>query len=101
MVLSRRVAVFFGLLAGGAALVVLRVIFVGVRLNKASEISGVIGAVVGVAGRGLSAYGIVLARRPQQAGAATTGAGIQVVSGTILGDNIQIGQARDVNIRDL
>ena len=95
MALSRRVGVFAGVLLAGAALVVLGVVFVAVGLNEASEISGVIGAVVGVAGLGLSAYGIVLARRPPQ-----PGAGSQVVSGTILGDNIQIGQARDVNLRD-
>jgi hypothetical protein len=60
-----------------------------------------IGAVVGVAGLGVSAYGVVLARRPQQTGAVTAGAGSQVVSGSaILGDNIQIGQARDVNLHD-
>jgi hypothetical protein len=98
---SRRVAVFAGVLLAGAALVVLGVVFVAVGLNRASEISGVIGAVVGVAGLGLSAYGIVLARRPQQSGAVTAGAGSQVVSGsTIVGDNIQIGQARDVSLHD-
>lgn len=96
MALSRRVAVFAGVLLAGAALVVLGVVFVAVGLNKASEISGVIGAVVGVAGLSLSVYGIVLARRPTQ-----MGAGSQVVSGSvILGDNIQIGQALDVNFRD-
>ena len=57
------------MLLAGAALVVLGVVFVAVGLNEASEISGVIGAVVGVAGLGLSAYGIVLARRPPQPGA--------------------------------
>jgi hypothetical protein len=95
MALARRVAVFAGVLAAGAALVVLGVIFVTVGLNKASEISGIIGAVVGVAGLGLSAWGIVLARRAPQ-----TGSGGQAVSGTIHGDNIQIGQARDVHLRD-
>lgn len=96
MALARRVAIFGGVLLAGAALVVLGVIFVAVGLNEASEISGVIGAVVGVAGLGLSGYGIVLVRRPPQPGAEG-----QVVSGSvILGDNIQIGQARDVNLHE-
>jgi hypothetical protein len=100
MMAARRVAVLGGVLLGGVALVALGVVFVAVGLDKASEISGVIGAVAGVAGLGLSGYGIVLARR-QQPGAVTAGAGSQVVSGsTIAGDNIQIGQARDVHLRD-
>jgi hypothetical protein len=63
MMAARRVAVLGGVLLGGVALVALGVVFVAVGLDKASEISGVIGAVVGVAGLGLSGYGIVLARR--------------------------------------
>jgi hypothetical protein len=100
MAVARRVAVLAGVLLAGVAVVALGAVFVAVGLDKASEISGVIGAVVGVAGLGLSAYGIVLARRPQP-GAVTVGAGSQVVSGsTILRDNIQIGRARDVNRHD-
>ena len=99
MAVSRRVAVLAVVLLAGAALVVLGLSFVAVGLDEASEIAGVIGAFVGLVGTGLSVYGIVLARRPQSA----EGAGVagQVVSDSnIGGDNIQIGKARDVNIRD-
>jgi hypothetical protein len=98
MAMARSVAVLAGVLLAGVALVVLGVVFVAVGLYKASEISGVVGAAVGVAGLGLSAYGIVLGRRQQPRGV-TAGAGSQVVSGsTILGNNVQIGQARDVHL---
>jgi hypothetical protein len=99
MAVSRRVAVLAVVLLAGAALVALGLSFVAVGLYEASEIAGVIGAFVGLIGMGLSVYGIVLARRPQSAERA--GVAGQVVSDSnIGGDNIQIGKARDVNIRD-
>jgi hypothetical protein len=65
MAVSRRVGVLAVVFLAGAALVALGVVFVVVGLNKANEISGVIGGLTGLVGLGLSVYGIVLARRPQ------------------------------------
>jgi hypothetical protein len=99
MAVSRRVAVLAVVLLAGAALVALGLIFVAVGLEEASEIASVIGAFVGLIGLGLSAYGIALARRPQSAD--RTGVAGQAVSDSNIGGyNIQIGKARDVNIRD-
>jgi hypothetical protein len=98
MAVSRRVAVFAGVLLAALTLVALGVGILTVGLAKANEIAGVIGGFTAVAGLGLSVYGVILARRQRPSTGTTVD---QVVSNAIIsGDNIQIGQARDVHLRD-
>ncbi|WP_214103911.1 hypothetical protein [Acrocarpospora catenulata] len=113
MARSRLLWAIVGLLTG-LALAGLAAYFVKVGLDDADKTASVIGAFIGLIGLGLAGYGIVLSRqalllskaepeRTQDSGSATPEAkpapGSQVVSNSwIGGDNIQIGQARDVNI---
>jgi hypothetical protein len=97
----RRVIPWLGALAGGVVLVGLGAYFVHVGLDRADKLAGVLGAFAGLVGLGLSAYGIVLARRPAwpASGEPQQPAPEQVVSNSSIGgDNVQIGSARDVDI---
>ncbi|WP_153534465.1 hypothetical protein [Actinomadura macrotermitis] len=109
MALSRRVVAWAGAVAGGVLLVGLGVVFVLVGLDKADKISSTLGVFIGLIGLALSVYGVVLARRalaqqptpdPEQEPEPTSEPEVsgQSVSGTVEGDNIQIGRARDVSI---
>ena len=74
--------------------------FVYIGLDRASKLAGVIGAFAELVGLSLSVCSLLLARRaPSAALVSPAVEGSQVVSGgTIGGDNIQIGKARDVDI---
>ncbi|MEV4175471.1 FxSxx-COOH system tetratricopeptide repeat protein [Nonomuraea sp. NPDC049709] len=63
MAIRRNVMSWVGVLASGAVLLALSVLFVATGLDSADKLASVIGAFVGVAGLGGSLYGLALARR--------------------------------------
>jgi hypothetical protein len=88
------------MLVGGLLLAGLSIYFVKIGLDRADKVASAISALVGLVGLGLAAYGVVLARAVPTHSPPTPGERSQVVAdSTISGDNIQIGKARDVDIR--
>ncbi|ETK34803.1 hypothetical protein MPTA5024_17365 [Microbispora sp. ATCC PTA-5024] len=104
-------AAWVGGAVAGAGCVVAGVLLVRAGLDDADKWASVIGMCIAAAGLPPAVYSIVLARRslttppPTQVSAQPAAqpghtVGGHVVSGsTIEGDNIQIGRARDVDIR--
>ncbi|MFI1415010.1 hypothetical protein ACH4Y0_34525 [Streptomyces sp. NPDC020707] len=60
--MSRRTRMAIGIALGGAALLALGVLFVRVGLERADQLSSVIGVFVGIVGFALAVYGVVGAR---------------------------------------
>ncbi|WP_204061245.1 hypothetical protein [Microbispora corallina] len=101
-----RMAAWVGGAVAGAGCIVAGVLLVRAGLDDADKWASVIGMCIAAAGLPLAVYSIVLARRslttppPTQVSAQPAAQPGHVVSGsTIEGDNIQIGRARDVDIR--
>jgi drug/metabolite transporter (DMT)-like permease len=97
----RQITGWLTVLIVGAGLVGLSIYFGRIGLDKADKTASVIGALSGLAGLALAAYGVVLARRDHKTHLPATGGTEQSVSNSVIGrDNIQIGNAgRDVDIR--
>lgn len=83
------------------ALVGLGVYFARIGLERADKIVAVLGGLAGLAGLGVAVVGILLARSDTAPPAGPpVGDGRQVVAGNSIGrDVLQIGEARDVDIR--
>jgi hypothetical protein len=93
------VVIWLGMLVGGLLLAGLSIYFVKIGLDRADKVASAISALVGLVGLGLAAYGVVLARAVPTHPPAPGERSQVVADSTISGDNIQIGKARDVDIR--
>lgn len=88
MVVGRKRWVWISLMAAGGLVGALGVVFVVLGLDRADQLASVVGVFVGLAGLGVSVYGVVLARRtgspdpPSSAAAPAPAAGGETIIAT-------------------